>query len=58
MENYRALAQPRKPALVNGLNEYLYSAVLAVRKTLGEDHERRVLETLKSTRADLFGKSP
>jgi hypothetical protein len=58
LENYRALAQPRRPALVNGLNEYLYSAVLAVRKTLGEEHERKVLETLKSTRADLFGKPP
>ncbi len=56
LENYRTLPQPRKPALVNGLNEYLYSSVLAIRKTLGEDHERKVLDTLKSTRADLFGK--
>jgi len=55
LENFKDLPAPRHTALVNGLNEYLYASLLAIRKTLGEEHERSVLTTLKSTRADLFG---
>ncbi len=56
LENFRELAPPRHSALVQGLNEYLYASLLAIRRTLGGDHERSVLETLKNTRGDLFGK--
>lgn len=54
VENLRAIQGQRKPLLVQALNEYLYSAILAVRRTLGADHERKVLDTLRTTRKDLF----
>ena len=44
----------RRAALVDALNEYLYSALLAIRRTLGTEHEQKVLQTLRSTRKDLF----
>jgi len=54
LENLKAMGAGRREALVNALNEYLYSALLAIRRTLGTDHEQKVLETLRSTRKDLF----
>ncbi len=42
--------------LVRGLNEFLYSTLFVIRKTLGEEHEKNVLDTLKRTRPDLFEK--
>lgn len=58
LENIQATLPLKKEQLVGGLNEYLYSAILAIRRTLGEDHERKVLETLKSSRKDVFGGGP
>jgi len=54
LENLKAMGAGRREALVNALNEYLYSALLAIRRTLGADHEQKVLQTLRSTRKDLF----
>jgi hypothetical protein len=54
LENLRSLKGDRKSMAVQALNEYLYSALLAIRRTLGADHERRVLDTLRDTRKDLF----
>ncbi len=58
LENLKALNGARRAALVDALNEYLYSALLAIRRTLGADHEQRVLQTLRSTRKDLFHEAP
>jgi hypothetical protein len=57
LENIQKAVPLSKEQLIAGLNEYLYSAILAIRRTLGEDHERKVLETLKSSRKDVFGPS-
>ena len=46
-------AESKREALVNSLNEFLYSAILAVKRTLGPDHERLVIETLKDVRPEL-----
>lgn len=54
IENIKAIGSDRRAILVNALNEYLYSAILAIRRTLGPEHEKKVIETLKSTRKDLF----
>jgi hypothetical protein len=54
LENIRSAEGERKAVLVKALNEYLYSALLAIRRTLGPEHEARVLQTLRSTRKDLF----
>ncbi len=54
LENMKALSSNKRAVLVEALNEYLYSTLLAVRRTLGSDHEREVLNTLRSTRKDLF----
>lgn len=54
LENLKAIQNQRQPVLVQALNEYLYSAILAVRRTLGPDHERQVMDTLRTTRKDLF----
>jgi hypothetical protein len=54
LENIKALSTGRRNALVEALNEYLYSALLAIRRTLGAEHEQKVLQTLRSTRKDLF----
>lgn len=40
----------KKEALVSSLNEFLYSAILAVKRTLGPEHESHVIETLKDVR--------
>lgn len=45
--------ESKREALVNSLNEFLYSAILAVKRTLGPDHERLVIETLKDVRPEL-----
>jgi hypothetical protein len=54
MENLKAIPNQKRTALVQALNEYLYSTLLAVRRTLGAEHEHKVLDTLRSTRKDLF----
>lgn len=54
LENLKAMSGSRRSALVDALNEYLYSALLAIRRTLGAEHEQKVLQTLRSTRKDLF----
>ncbi len=43
----------KRESLVNSLNEFLYSAILAVKRTLGPDHERQVIETLKDVRPEV-----
>lgn len=40
----------RRELLVGGLNEYLYSGLLAVKRTLGADHEATVIRRLKEIR--------
>jgi hypothetical protein len=43
----------KKDALVSSLNEFLYSAILAVKRTLGPEHETQVIETLRELRPEL-----
>ena len=43
----------REDLLLTSLNEFLYAAILAVKKTLGTEHESRVIETLKDFRPEL-----
>lgn len=43
----------REELLLTSLNEFLYAAILAVKKTLGTEHESRVIETLKDFRPEL-----
>jgi hypothetical protein len=46
--NLRGLARGRRrEALVDGLNELLYRQLLVLRRTLGPEHERRVLHELR-----------
>jgi len=40
----------REEALIGGLNEFLYSELLAVKRTLGTDHEEIVVRRLKELR--------
>ncbi len=54
LENMMELQGDRSAILVQALNEYLYSALLAIRRTLGSNHESKVMQTLRSTRKDLF----
>jgi hypothetical protein len=54
LENLKTIAKDRQATLIRGLNEFVYSILFVIRKTLGEDHERNVLVTLKRTRPDLF----
>lgn len=56
LENLKSVPRDRMQVLVRGLNEFLYSTLFVIRKTLGEDHEKNVLDTLKRTRPDLFEK--
>lgn len=56
LENLKAVSRDRMQVLVRGLNEFLYSTLFVIRKTLGEEHEKNVLDTLKRTRPDLFEK--
>jgi hypothetical protein len=46
-------ANNQKETLVSSLNEFLYSVILAVKRTLGPEHESLVIETLKDLRTDL-----
>jgi hypothetical protein len=39
--------------LVTSLNEFLYSSILAVKRTLGPEHESRIIESLKDVRPEL-----
>ncbi len=43
----------KKDSLITSLNEFLYSSILAVKRTLGPEHESRVIETLKDIRPEL-----
>ncbi|HSP07738.1 MAG TPA: DUF4388 domain-containing protein [Acidobacteriota bacterium] len=43
----------KRESLVGSLNEFLYSAILAVKRTLGPEHESHVIETLKDVRPEL-----
>lgn len=38
----------RRPVLVEGLNELLYAELLAVKRTLGPEHEARIVRNLRS----------
>ena len=42
----------KKDLLVSSLNEFLYSSILAVKRTLGPEHESRVIEALRDLRPD------
>jgi len=46
-------ADHKKELLLSSLNEFLYSTILAVKRTLGPEHESRVIETLKNIRPEL-----
>ena len=49
--NVEALAgQPQRAALIAGLNELLYAELLVLRKTLGPQHEGRILRTFRDAR--------
>ena len=39
-----------REALIQGLNELLYAELLVLRKTLGSDHEGRVLRSFRDFR--------
>lgn len=56
LENLKTISKDRHSTLIRGLNEFIYSILFVIRKTLGEEHERNVLLTLKRTRPDLFEK--
>jgi hypothetical protein len=43
----------KKDVLIAALNEFLYSAILAVKRTLGPEHESQVIETLRDIRPQL-----
>lgn len=57
IENLKNINKDRHSALIKGLNEFIYSILFVIKKTLGEEHERNVLSTLKKTRPDFFGKN-
>jgi hypothetical protein len=49
-ENLRGLAaERRRETLVQGLNELLYSQLLVLRRTLGPEHEGRILRAFRSS---------
>ncbi len=48
------LAERQESRLLETLNELLYALLLAVRKTLGAEHEQRVMKVLKDIRGDAF----
>jgi hypothetical protein len=49
--NVRMLrAKNRQEVLVSGMNEFLYSGLLAVKRTLGTEHEEIVVRRLKELR--------
>lgn len=50
-QNVRSLAgHPQRDALVQGLNELLYAELLVLRKTLGPQHEGRILRAFRDAR--------
>lgn len=50
-QNLRSLAgHPQRDALIEGLNELLYAELLVLRKTLGPQHEGRILRVFKDAR--------
>lgn len=48
------LPERSEARLVETLNELLYALLLAVRKTLGAEHEQKVMRVLKDIRGDAF----
>jgi len=46
-------SEAKRDLLVTSLNEFLYSSILAVKNTLGPEHESRVIENLRDHRPDL-----
>lgn len=56
LENLKTIEKGRMDKLLKGLNEFLYSTIFVIRKTLGEEHEKNVLDALKRARNDLFPK--
>jgi hypothetical protein len=50
-ENLNSLAgRRRRDTLIQGLNELLYAELLVLRKTLGSDHEGRILRVFRDVR--------
>ena len=50
-ENVRSLAdEPGRAALIQGLNELLYAELYVLRKTLGPQHEGRILRAFREAR--------
>jgi hypothetical protein len=45
--------QSKRDFLLSSLNEFLYSTILAVKRTLGPEHESRVIDNLKDLRPEL-----
>ncbi len=56
LENLRTVEKDRMSILIKWLNEYLYSILFVIRKTLGQEHEKNVIDTLKKTRKEVFEK--
>ena len=46
----RLAEDKRRPALVDALNELLYAELLAVKRTLGADHESAIVRELRPPR--------
>jgi len=46
-------AEGKRDLLFSSLNEFLYSSILAVKRTLGPEHESRVIDSLKDLRPEL-----
>jgi len=46
-------AEGKRDLLLSTLNEFLYSSILAVKRTLGPEHESRVIDSLKDLRPEL-----
>jgi hypothetical protein len=43
----------KRDVLLSSLNEFLYSSILAVKRTLGPEHESRVIDSLKDLRPEV-----
>lgn len=44
----------RRDALIDCLNEYLYAIFLAIKRTLGAEHEKTIFKTLRATKPGFF----
>jgi len=53
-ENLKAIEkESKRDTLLSSLSEFLYSTILAVKRTLGPEHESRVIDNLKDLRPEL-----